>query len=239
MLGLLEVARRHGPKLEILEIGSSAGLNLLIDRYAFDLGGVQVGPRDAPVTIRPQWIGDPPQDEAIDIVSVRGCDVAPLDATDPAVAERLMAYVWAETPARVERLTRAIEMVRQRDVDLVQADAADWLAARLAEPQPAGVSRVLMHSVVWQYLPQPTAEAIFMAMRAAAASATDDRPLAWVMMEPDRARAAQLVRVRSWPGHGDDTVLATAHAHGNWIRVGAPDATETVVASPEAAKIKL
>jgi hypothetical protein len=33
MTGLLEIVARHGPKLEILEIGSSAGLNLLIDRY--------------------------------------------------------------------------------------------------------------------------------------------------------------------------------------------------------------
>ena len=220
IVGLLEIARRHGPKIELLEIGSSAGLNLLIDRYAFDLGGVKLGPSNAPVTIAPEWRGDPLAPAAIDIVSVRGCDVHPLDATDPAVEARLAAYVWAETPARAERLRKAIAMQRAKPVDLVQADAADWVEARLAEPQPAGVTRVLMHSVVWQYLPDDSATRIRAAMNAAGARATAEQPLGWVMMEPDRALAHQVIRVKSWPGHDEWSVLATAHAHGAWVRNG-------------------
>src|SRR3546814_16594627 len=33
------------PRFQCLEIGSSAGITLMIDRYHYDLGGVQVGPR--------------------------------------------------------------------------------------------------------------------------------------------------------------------------------------------------
>ncbi|WP_419809358.1 DUF2332 domain-containing protein [Sphingomonas sp.] len=237
MLGLLEVARRHGPRLEVLEIGSSAGLNLLIDRYRFDLGGTVVGPADAAVTIRPDWTGEAPAPVPLDIVSVRGCDIRPLDATDPGVEARLAAYVWAETPARGERLGTAIAMQRARGVDLVRADAADWIEARLAEPQAAGVTRVLMHSVVWQYLPGATADRIRAAMTAAGARATPERPLGWVMMEPDRAFAHQLVRVRSWPGHDGWTLLATAHAHGTWIRHGIADEDQRRFALPESATV--
>ena len=68
--------------------------------------GREVGPADAPVTIAPEWKGAAAAPVPIDIVSVRGCDVQPLDATDPAVAARLLAYVWPETPARLARLTR-------------------------------------------------------------------------------------------------------------------------------------
>ncbi|PNB48255.1 DUF2332 domain-containing protein, partial [Pseudomonas sp. FW305-130] len=93
MLGLIEIARRHGPRLELLEIGSSAGLNLLIDRYRFDLGGSFYGPEHSPVTITPVWSGPPAPVVPLEMVSVRGCDVQPLDATDPAVAARLAAYV--------------------------------------------------------------------------------------------------------------------------------------------------
>ena len=57
-----EIARRHGPRIELLEIGSSAGLNLMIDRYRFDLGGTMVGPADSPVAIVPEWKGPPPPD---------------------------------------------------------------------------------------------------------------------------------------------------------------------------------
>ncbi|MBR0552575.1 DUF2332 domain-containing protein [Stakelama marina] len=226
MTGLLEVARRHGPKLEILEIGSSAGLNLLIDRYGFDLGDVRVGPADAPVRIAPDWRGEQPVSAEVEIVSTRGCDVRPLDATDPAVEARLAAYVWAEVPERLERVRGAIAMQREKPVDLAQADAADWVEARLAEPQDAGVTLVLMHSVVWQYLPDATAERISAAMRDAAARATAERPLAWVMMEPNRDLGRQEVRVRSWPGDGNWRLVAIAHAHGLWVE-GLPQPFET------------
>ena len=221
MLGLLEIARRHGPKLEILEIGSSAGLNLLIDRYRIDLGGTIVGPADAPVTLRPEWRGPAREPVAIEIPATRGCDVHPMDATDPAVEQRLAAYVWAETPERATRLSAAIGMMREKGVRLERADAADWIEARLAEPQATGVTRVLIHSVVWQYLPETVAERVTTAMIAAGDRATADRPLGWVTMEPDRVRGHQSIRVRSWPDRPDWTDLATAHAHAAWIDTGA------------------
>ena len=239
MTGLLEVARRHGPKIELLEIGSSAGLNLLIDRYAFDLGGTRVGPVDAPVTLTPEWSGPPPEPAAVEIVSVRGCDIQPLDATDPAVATRLLAYVWPEMPVRFGRMETAIAMQRAKPVDLVKVDAADWVEARLAEPQTEGVTRVLMHSVVWQYLPPPVADRIRAAMAAAGARATAERPLAWVMVEPNRAFAEHVVRVKSWPGDGEWSVLGTAHAHGAWIKYGAAAAEDKVqIDLPDSAKVE-
>ena len=239
MLGLIEVARRHGPKIELLEIGSSAGLNLLIDRYRFDLGGRIAGQDSSPVTIRPDWKGPPPPVVPLEIASVRGCDVNPMDATDPAVAARLAAYVWPEAPERLTRVRAAIGMLQTRGVDLVRADAADWIEARLAEPQAAGVTRVLMHSVVWQYLPEPVAERIRIAMKTAGAEATPERPLAWVMMEPDRAFGYQNIRVRSWPGDGAWATVGTSHAHGTWIDSSAGAAGGLAIPVPEAAQIKV
>jgi hypothetical protein len=125
MLGLIALAKRYGPRIELIEIGSSAGLNLLIDRYRFDLGGTLYGPADSPVTIRPKWSGPPAPSVPLDIVSVRGCDINPIDATDPAVAARLAAYVWPDTPERLARVRTAIAMLGARGVDLVRADAAD------------------------------------------------------------------------------------------------------------------
>ena len=240
MLGLIDVAGRFGPKLELLEIGSSGGLNLMIGRYRFDLGGSMVGPADASLTITPDWRGPAPAVPPIDIVTARGCDIAPLDVTDPAIAARLSAYVWAETPERQARLDTGIAMVRAQGVRIDRADAADWVEARLAEPQSAGTTRVLMHSVVWQYLPEPVAERIRQAMAAAGTRATLERPLAWVSMEPDRALAEQVVTVKAWPGPDERILLATAHAHATWVRPGLPEAGRT--ANPlvdEAAQVRL
>ena len=222
MTGLLHLAERYGPSVELLEIGSSAGLNLLIDRYGFDLGGVCVGPENAALTIRPEWQGPPPPAAPIAIRSVRGVDIAPVDVTDPAQAARLEAYVWVENVERQARLARTIAMVREHGAALEAGDAADWVEARLAEPQAEGVTRVLMHSVVWQYLPSDTQGRIRAAMKAAGAAAPVGRPLGWVMMEPNRDLHRHEVRVRGWPGDRPMELVALTHAHGAWVEGLAP-----------------
>lgn len=225
IVGLIEVARRYGWRLKILEIGSSAGLNLLIDRYRFDLGGALLGPSDSPVTITPEWHGKSFVVPDIEIVSTRSCDVVPLDATVPAVATRLAAYVWAEMLSRRDRLERAIKMVMQMPVRLDRADAADWLEKRLAEPQQEETTRVVMHSVVWHYLPDDTARRVRAASRTAAKQATNRHPLGWVSMEPDRVAAEHVVSLACWPGDGRRGVIAIAHAHAEWIRFGVDGAS--------------
>ena len=222
MTGLLHVARRFGPRVDVLEIGSSAGLNLLIGRMRFDLGGVRVGPTESPLRIMPAWRGPPPPAADVRVVSARGVDIAPVDVADPGAAARLQGYVWVDAEERQARLDTAIAMVREQGVDLAQGDAAQWVEARLAEPQPAGVTRVLMHSVVWQYLPADGRARIRTAMEAAGARATAQRPLAWVMMEPNRDLHRHEVRVRCWPGDTAMDLVALTHAHGAWVEALAP-----------------
>jgi hypothetical protein len=222
MTGILHLAQRYGPKFEVLEIGSSAGLNLLIGRYRFDLGGVRAGPADSPVEIKPEWRGPPPPQAPVEIVSARGVDIQPLDLSGSRDAERLQAYCWVENVERQARLEKTIAMVRVEGVDLVRGDAADWVEARLAEPQAEGVTRVLMHSVVWQYLPDATQHRIADAMLAAGERATPDRPLGWVMMEPNRDLHRHEVRVRGWPGDTPMQLVALTHAHGAWVEALEP-----------------
>ena len=216
MAALLVLAERFALPFELLEIGSSAGLNLLIDRYRYDLGGSTAGPDASPVLIRPDWRGAPPPMAAVRIDSVRGVDIAPIDVTDPAAAERLMAYIWIDAPERTARVEAAIRMIEAQPVDMVQGDAADWVETRLAEPQAAGTTRVLMHSIVWQYLPPATQARITAAMETAGASATADHPLAWIRMEPDADRKTIQLHMTAWPG-GDVEHLAAVHAHGAWL----------------------
>ena len=230
MTGILHLAERYGPRFEVLEIGSSAGLNLLIDRYRFDLGCVTVGPDSSPVTIRPEWRGAPPPSAPVEIESTRGVDIQPVDVADPVAAARLEAYVWVDAVERQARLATAIAMVREGGVDLVEGDAADWVEAQLAEPQPKGVTRVLMHSVVWQYLPPASRERIRVAMDTAGARATAERRLGWVMMEPNRDLHRHEVRVRGWPGERAIELVALTHAHGAWVEgLSAPYETRDYV----------
>lgn len=221
MVGLLEIVARHGPKLEVLEIGSSAGLNLLIDRFRIDLPGISTGPPDSAVRLVPEWRGPPPPATAPDIVSIHGVDIAPVDATTRAGADRLLAYCWADHTQRIERLGHALALLRAYPPLLDAGDAPDWLEARLAEPPSDGVTRVLMHSIVWQYIAPEGQARITAAMEAAGARATHDKPLGWVRVEADRTVHQHDIRVQSWPGHAETMLIGHAHAHGFWVeRVG-------------------
>lgn len=212
------LASRTAPVFELNEIGSSAGMNLLIDRYGYDLGGVTSGPADASCTIRPDWQGPPPPATPFRIETVRGCDLNPIDVCDAAAADRLMAYIWPEAHARFERMEAGIAMIHERAIDLVQADAADWIAARLAKLQAEGVTRVLMHSIVWQYIPADRQAMIEAAMAEAGARATAERPLAWITLETNRATFRHELKVRFWPGGEEAQLLGEAHAHGAWVQ---------------------
>lgn len=212
MLWLAE--RGLPPVFECLEIGSSAGINLMLDRYAYDLGGVRVGPPDGVMHFAPEWRGAPPPSHEIAIASTKGCDVAPVDLTDPAQALRLKAYIWPEYSVRFERMDAAIRAASERKPNLAQATAADFVEAELAKPQEAGTTRMLMHSIVWQYVPADQQARVTAAMEAAGAKATPERPLAWVQVEADRTVHRHKLTVRYWPAGAEEVQLAWAHPHG-------------------------
>jgi hypothetical protein len=150
------------------------------------------------------------------IVHRAGVDQAPLDVRDPLIAERLIAYVWPDQAERLERIEGAITIARQGPMLVEKGDAADWIEDRLAEPQPDGIMRAVMHSVFWQYLPEATQQRIDTAIRRAGERATPERPLIWLSFEPGPNLWTMALTLRSWPG-GEETVLAHCHPHAAWI----------------------
>jgi hypothetical protein len=153
----------------------------------------------------------------VEIVSVKGCDIAPVDLTDPDQAQRLKAYIWADATERMKRMEVAIALATEQAPDLVQMDAAEFVAERLAAEQEPGVTRVLFHTVMWQYLPQATRDAIRHMMNAAGAQATRDKPLAWIRVETNRATFRHELTVKYWPDGEQVVQLAEAHPHGAWV----------------------
>ena len=215
---LLWLAEQGLPaRFECLEIGSSAGINLMLDRYHYDLAGVQVGPEPGAMRFKPKWNGAAPPDRKIEIAATKGCDVAPVDLTDPAQALRLKAYIWPEHTVRFERMDAAIAEATKAAPDLVAMNAADFVEAELAQPQAAGTTRVLMHSIVWQYVPADQQARVTAAMEKAGAKATAARPLAWISLEANRVLHTHEMTVRFWPGGPEPTLLARAHPHGATI----------------------
>lgn len=206
-----------GMAFELLELGSSCGLNLNLNRYSYDLAGQKLGNLASAVSIAPEWRGArAPTFDPIDIVSARGVDLNPSDPGDPATAERMLSYIWADQPARMERLTCALHLARKHK-PLVDRDTAPvWLAKRLAEPQAEGVCRTIFHSMFIQYLEPAERHEVISSIIEAGERADTKRPVAWISFEwpPNRSEVRLLLSL--WPD-GTTRHLATCHPYGAWI----------------------
>lgn len=220
--GYAAIAQATGLPLALREIGASAGLNLLWDRFHYTLGAQAWGDAASPVQIAADWRGVSPTLPApFAVADRRGNDLLPVDLRDPAAVLRLRAYVWPDQAARAARLQGAIALA-QRELPVVDAgDAAAWVEAQLAAPRE-GVATVLVHSIVWQYLPPATRERIAAALAAAATRASRAAPLAWLRMEFFAPGAPAELRLTLWP-EGRERTLATTHPHGEWVEWIAQD----------------
>jgi len=214
MAALLWLSPRLGPRFELNELGASAGVNTMMERYFYDLGGTTAGPEASPMRIVPEWRGPAPLPAPVEITAIQGCDRAPVNLADPAEALRLKSYVWAEVTERLARIDAAIAFAGRQPPNLVQMDAGDWVDQRLAAPQEEDTTRVFYHSIVWQYLPQETRTRIEAAITRAGEGG---QRLAWIMLETNRQTFAHELTVRFWPGGAEAVQLGAAHAHGAWV----------------------
>ena len=215
--GFLEIAKATGLPLRCLEIGASAGLNTIWDRYHYRLGAVGWGDPQSPVSIAPSWEGpSPPVDAPLRVIERHACDIAPIDLDDPAQRLRLRAYIWADQRERLSRLESAIDLARAHGPRVDHADAGEWVSAKLREPTEAPSATVLYHSVMWQYMPPDTQAAIQASLEETGDRATSAAPLAWLRLEPLASASGFELCMTLWPG-AREFQLAVAHPHGSSV----------------------
>lgn len=221
LVAFLHVARRYELPLRVLEIGTSAGLNLRWDHFRYEDGadGSAFGDPGSPLRFVDMYRDPRPHlgGEAV-VVERRGCDRSLIDATTEEGRLTLRSFVWPDQVERFARMDAAIEVARRVPASVDQADAGEWVAARLDEPAD-GRATVVYQSIVWQYLSAETREEVVRAIRGAGARASTSAPVAWVRFEgaPDPAKGAE-VTVVTWPG-GEERVLTRGGYHGRPIRL--------------------
>jgi hypothetical protein len=210
--GFLVVARDTGLPLRVLEVGSSAGLNLRFDRYWYESDGAGYGDPASPVRFTDLWAErHPPFGTAVTIAERRGCDRDPIDAGGEDGRLTLLSYVWPGQTERFTMLRAALDVAHDVPVAIDRADIPDWLARQLDEPVPDRAT-VVFHSIVWQYLTgdeRVTAEAV---LATAGNRASGNAPLAWLRLEPSPDLTHTELRVTTWPG-GEERLLARGHYH--------------------------
>jgi hypothetical protein len=209
---LLWLTHRDRRPIRLLEIGASAGLNLLADRYAYVVGGRTLGDPASPLRFIEPWAPPPPIDldaaaSALRIVERAGCDLTPLDPSDPDDQLTLLSYIWPDELDRIERLRAALALAARDPIPIAAQRASDWLPGVLAASGD-GELTVVWHSVMRQYVEPDEWAAIERAL--------DEHPgVLRLGMEPsvDDHMGLQQLTAREHP-HGPETVVALVGDHG-------------------------
>lgn len=211
-----------GP-LALVEVGASAGLCLMLDKYGYDYGSLQTGDRESPVRLRCHLRGNVrPRIRVPQIVWRCGLDRAPVDLDDPSDVRWLLACIWPDHSARRERTEAAIEVGRRHSLSVRHGDLVDDLP-QVLEEAPTGATLVVFHSAVFPYVSHERRQAF-------ARLLTDfsrRRDVVWISNEGARghphisSRAPLpgplrflLGRSILHQGTQDAKLLAMAHPHG-------------------------
>lgn len=216
MPGFLEIARLTGKPLVISELGASAGLNLNWDRYSYRIGDFERGSSASAVHLEPEFEGLALQAAELTVAERRGCDLNPLDPTDPVEQVRMLSYIWPDQADRLDRTRAAFEIASADKPDVDRMDAVEWLRERLEQPRD-GQAHVIYSTVAWQYLPEAARSEGALLMEMAGMQASEDAPLAWLQMEADGSQGSAALTLRLWPT-GEARELGRADFHGRWLK---------------------
>jgi hypothetical protein len=224
----------------LLEVGPSAGLNLLLDRFAVtytDPGGAVVraiGDAASPVQLRCELRG-PGRPAAYrpsgPIAWRAGLDLAPIDVTDPDQRRWLTACIWPGIPDRPERLAAALDLAVADPPPLRTGDAATDLEALIDEVPPE-LTLVVASTWALAYLSHEGRQAVATTVDRVGArrdvallTAEASNVTPWIPAVRSDAVAADgadgtptVLGLRSWvDGARTDRALAVMHPHGVWM----------------------
>ena len=227
---LSTVASRFAAPLGHVDVGCSAGLNLLCDRYRLDYGAAgATGPVDAPVQIQCDVVGgSPPIAPGLPTIAARvGLDREPLDVFDSRQMRWQLACAWPDT-GRLPRTRLAQEEARRAQLELVRGDAIEDVGELIARLPPEATAVVTTTWVVSYFSPEQRT-----VIRDALAAASESRPVAWISGDlpgvvdviptagaPSDGNGVEwgvlgLVTFRD--GHAEPELLGYGHPHGSGL----------------------
>jgi hypothetical protein len=215
----LVLAAEHGAEtLDLVELGPSAGLNLLWDRYAYAYRAGRWGSSE--LLLRGVEYVPVPQEVLARRPAVRrrlGIDLNPVDVTSEHGARLLHAFIWPGRVERAQRLRRAIAILRHEPPTLVRGDYVELLPNVLAQRDDDVLTIVFQTASTGYIGRERRAE-----LRGLLEEAGRQGRLGWIStraaeeLEEDRHDSYEL-EVGLWPG-GERRFLLRCDFHGNWIR---------------------
>jgi len=178
-LGIAAVSGPAASPVALVDLGTSAGLGLHLDRYRYQVGGICTGPADGlSLTCEVRGERQPPLLELPPIARRAGIDVDPVDLRDEAAKAWLMACAPAEAAA-LARLAAAIEVAQEHPAPVVAGDVTAVLPVVLAT-LPSRLPVLVTEAFMAVFLSRSQRAMLFEIL----ASAGRSRPVTWLSLDP-------------------------------------------------------
>lgn len=217
----LTLARETGLPLDLVELGPSAGLNLVFDRYRYAYAEGDFGDPSARLSFTANERGGVPAEllrTPLEIAGRRGIDLAPIDVSTVEGVRLLHSFLWPGLTERAARLDAAVETLLESPAQpvLLRGDYVAVLPEVLAQRRHDALT-VVFQTASTGYLPQERYDTLLAVLETAAA---DGRPLAWVSSRRREERQFEdtdrwELELRDWPAPA--RLVALVDFHGNWV----------------------
>ncbi len=203
--------------LSLIEIGASAGLNLLWDRYSYDYAnGRRYGASDASLQIPCILRGDilPPFPSRLPEVAFRiGVDLHPVDSRDTDAVLWLRALIWPEHHERVIRLQQALAIASVSPPTILAGDALSLLPEMIAKAPPDTALCVFHSLVIYQFSAEQRERLTTLLL-----DASMRRSIFHISFEKHRGAEDPKLHLLSYvQGVQTQHLLAKCSAHGRWL----------------------
>lgn len=209
------LAVADGRPLDLLELGPSAGLNLVWDRYAYRYRTGDWGASELRLS------GDdrvPPPAALlardVHVARRRGIDRSPVDVTTEHGARVLQSFVWPDQTERLERLRRAIEILRADPPELITGDYVELFGSVFGDSLE-GAQPIVFQTASTMYLTPDELEQLRRAMHASGR----ERPFTYIGTSQGPDNAGYALEAQHFPG-GEVERLAVFDFHGEWLEWG-------------------
>ena len=204
-------------ELAMVEVGASAGLNLIWDRYAYDYGATAWGDAASPVRLTIEVRGErplPALPRGLRAGWRAGIDLRPVDLADGDALRWQRALMWPERLDRQRRLEAAAPILRESAPEIVAGDACEELHGLLSRA-PGSMGPIVFASYALYQFDEAARTRLLKILR----DHGRERALALVTLDTIRAGDAfGTVELKEFSEYaGDARTLARAHPHGSWI----------------------
>jgi hypothetical protein len=218
--------------IRLVDLGCSAGLNLLVDRWRYDYtSGRTRGDPSSPVLVPCTLRGDQtlPASGIPPIATRSGIDLGPVDLRDPEQTRWLQACVFADQPDRFLRLSGAIDAASKSPPEVIAGDVVDRLPSVLADIVDSPGAVCLTSTWTLAYVEPDRRAHLYdlladQGQSAAVHLITGEPPGVDIDHAPPGipSEATIWVHTAFGPDGHRKTVLGFSHPHGSWLEWQAP-----------------